>query len=62
VPIVSDPPLARLVYRQVELGQMIPEELFAAVAQVLAYVYRIAGRRTRTRPPARRARPAIGAG
>jgi len=29
---------------------------------VLAYVYRIAGRRTRTRPPARRARPAIGAG
>jgi flagellar biosynthetic protein FlhB len=49
VPIVSDPPLARTVYRQVEIGQLIPEELFAAVAQVLAYVYRIAGRRTHAR-------------
>jgi flagellar biosynthesis protein FlhB len=61
VPIVSDPPLARTVYRQVELGQMIPEELFAAVAQVLAYVYRIAGRRARARParPPRPTRRAI---
>jgi flagellar biosynthesis protein FlhB len=47
VPIVSDPPLARMLYRQVELGAQIPEDLFAAVAQVLAYVYRIAGRRSR---------------
>jgi flagellar biosynthesis protein FlhB len=49
VPIVSDPPLARAVYRQVDLGALIPEELFAGVAEVLAYVYRIAGRRTRAR-------------
>jgi flagellar biosynthetic protein FlhB len=55
VPIVSDPPLARAVYRQVEIGSMIPEELFAAVAEVLAYVYRIAGRRTHARRPARAA-------
>ncbi len=56
VPIVSDPPLARTLYRQVDLGEQIPEELFAGVAQVLAYVYRIAGRR---RHAARRQRVAL---
>jgi flagellar biosynthesis protein FlhB len=45
VPIVPDPPLARSLHASVELGQMIPAELYAAVAQVLAFVYRIAGRR-----------------
>jgi flagellar biosynthetic protein FlhB len=45
VPIVPDPPLARSLHASVEVGQQIPEELFQAVAQVLAYVYRVAGRR-----------------
>ncbi|HEU4976373.1 MAG TPA: flagellar biosynthesis protein FlhB [Baekduia sp.] len=45
VPIVPDPPLARSLHATVEVGHMIPEELFQAVAQVLAYVYRVAGRR-----------------
>jgi flagellar biosynthesis protein FlhB len=45
VPIVPDPPLARSLHATVEVGQMIPEELFQAVAQILAYVYRVAGRR-----------------
>jgi flagellar biosynthetic protein FlhB len=45
VPIVPDPPLARSLNATVEVGQQIPEELFQAVAQVLAYVYRVAGRR-----------------
>jgi flagellar biosynthesis protein FlhB len=45
VPIVPDPPLARSLHASVEIGQMIPVELYAAVAQVLAFVYRIAGRR-----------------
>jgi flagellar biosynthesis protein FlhB len=45
VPIVPDPPLARSLHASVELGQMIPAELYAAVAQVLAFVYRMAGRR-----------------
>jgi flagellar biosynthetic protein FlhB len=44
VPIVSDPPLARALHQSVEIGQIIPEELYAAVARVLAYVYRLAGR------------------
>jgi len=45
VPIVPDPPLARSLHAAVELGQMIPAELYAAVAQVLAFVYRLAGRK-----------------
>jgi flagellar biosynthesis protein FlhB len=45
VPIVPDPPLARSLHSTVEVGQQIPEELFQAVAQILAYVYRVAGRR-----------------
>jgi len=45
VPVVPDPPLARSLYATVEVGREIPEELFQAVAQVLAYVYRIANRR-----------------
>ena len=45
VPIVPDPPLARALHGSTEIGQMIPEELYAAVAQVLAFVYRMAGRR-----------------
>ncbi len=49
VPIVPDPPLARSLHRSVEIGQMIPAELFAAVAQVLAFVYKMAGRRRASR-------------
>ena len=44
VPIVPDPPLARSLHAGVEIGQLIPEELFHAVAQVLAFVYRMAAR------------------
>ena len=45
VPIVSNAPLARALYREVDLGQQIPEDFFQAVAEVLAFVYRTAGRR-----------------
>jgi flagellar biosynthetic protein FlhB len=45
VMIVPDPPLARTLYANVEIGRQIPEELFQAVAQLLAYVYRVAGLR-----------------
>ncbi len=40
VPIVENPPLARSLYRSVEVGQAIPFELYAAVAAILAYLYR----------------------
>ncbi len=45
IPVVPDPPLARALHKNVEVGRAIPEDLYAAVAQVLAYVYRVAGRR-----------------
>jgi flagellar biosynthesis protein FlhB len=45
VPLVPDPPLARELYRVVEVDQMIPADLYAAVAQVLAFVYRMAARK-----------------
>lgn len=40
VPIVENPPLARSLYRSVEVGHAIPVELYAAVAAILAYLYR----------------------
>ena len=45
VMIVPDPPLARTLYATVDVGRQIPEDLFHAVAQLLAYVYRVAGLR-----------------
>ena len=40
IPIVENPPLARSLYRHVEPGQAIPFDLYAAVAAILAYLYR----------------------
>jgi flagellar biosynthetic protein FlhB len=40
VPIIENPPLARSLYRLVEPGQAIPVDLYAAVAAILAYLYR----------------------
>jgi len=46
VPIVERKELARSLYRDVEVGQEIPNEFYAAVAEILAYVYRLSGRRS----------------
>jgi len=46
IPIIENRPLARQLYKTVREGDEIPEELFKAVAQVLAYVYRIKNRLT----------------
>ncbi|MDR3723803.1 MAG: EscU/YscU/HrcU family type III secretion system export apparatus switch protein [Terracidiphilus sp.] len=40
VPILENPPLARSLYRSVEVGQPIPADLYAAVASILAFLYR----------------------
>lgn len=40
VPLVPNPPLARALYKQCEIGDAVPKELFQPVAEVLAYVYR----------------------
>jgi len=41
VPIVENPPLARALYQSVDVGQEIPAELYRAVAEILAYIYRL---------------------
>lgn len=41
VPIVENPPLARALYKSAEVGQEIPAHLYRAVAEVLAYIFRL---------------------
>ena len=45
VPIVENRPLARALYDLVEVGREIPEHLYKAVAEVLAFVYKLKGKR-----------------
>lgn len=49
VPIVEKPELARSLYRNVEIGHPVPEDVFLAVAEVLAFVYRIDQREEKIR-------------
>jgi len=41
VPLFEAPPLARALYHMVKIGQEIPNDLYRAVAQVLAYIYQL---------------------
>ena len=41
ISVIEAPPLARALYRQAKVGQEIPVKLYAAVAQVLSYVYQL---------------------
>ena len=41
VPLVSAPPLARVLFRYVELGREVPSPLYVAIAQILTYVYHL---------------------
>jgi len=43
IPLVENPPVARLLHAKVEVGQSIPDEMFKAVAEILAYVYSLKG-------------------
>ena len=44
IPIIENPPLAQALYRTVDIGQAIPAKLYAAVAEILAFIYRLQGR------------------
>ncbi len=52
IPIVERKPLARALYKTVEVGQEVPPEFYKAIAEILAYVYELAGGRFRKRSPA----------
>jgi flagellar biosynthetic protein FlhB len=47
VPLIENPPLAQALYKAVEVGQEIPADFYRAVAEVLAYIFKLMnGRRT----------------
>jgi flagellar biosynthetic protein FlhB len=50
VPLVENPPLAQALYKSVDVGRDIPPHLYRAVAEVLAYIYRLTAPK---RPPRR---------
>jgi flagellar biosynthesis protein FlhB len=45
IPIVENKPVAQLLYKTAKIDREIPEDLYQAVAEVLAYVYRLDRRR-----------------
>lgn len=44
VPVVQNPPLAQALHKVTDVGSLVPQRLYQAVAEVLAYVYRVSGR------------------
>jgi flagellar biosynthesis protein FlhB len=49
IPIVENKPVARALYAAVEVGGQVPEDLYQAVAEILAYVYRLSEKSGRRR-------------
>lgn len=47
IPILERKPLARALYKLVEVGHEIPEQFYSAVAEILAYVYELSGKMRR---------------
>jgi len=45
IPIVENPPVARGIYASVEVNAFIPSELFKPVAEILAYIYKLKGKK-----------------
>ena len=45
IPIVERKPLAQMLYKDVDIGKPVPTDAYAAVAEVLAYVYQLKGKK-----------------
>jgi flagellar biosynthetic protein FlhB len=58
VPILERKPLARALYKMVEVGHEIPEQFYSAVAEILAYVYELTGK-VKKRAPGNRPIPGL---
>ena len=41
IPVIQNPPLCRAIYKAARIGQEIPVDLYEAVAEILAFVYRL---------------------
>ncbi|MCB9851806.1 MAG: flagellar biosynthesis protein FlhB [Phycisphaerales bacterium] len=49
IPIIERKPLAQALYKTVEVGQEVPEHFYQAIAEILAYVYRLSGKKLNKR-------------
>ncbi|RKX25687.1 MAG: flagellar biosynthesis protein FlhB [Candidatus Zixiibacteriota bacterium] len=47
IPIIEDKPLARSLFKMCEIGQIVPANLYRAVAEILAHIYRLKGKAVR---------------
>jgi len=50
VPVVENKPLARAIYESMEIGEEIPEHLYKAMAEVLAFIYKLKGKKRGASP------------
>jgi flagellar biosynthetic protein FlhB len=55
VPIIEKPPLARKLYKEVKVGREVPSGLYGAIAELLAYLYKIGNARIREKLSATKA-------
>ena len=53
VPVIENKPLARAIYESMEIGEEIPEHLYKAMAEVLAFIYKLKGAKKRGASSAR---------
>jgi flagellar biosynthesis protein FlhB len=53
IPVIENKPLARTIFKTMKIGQIIPKELFVAVAEVLSYVFRLRKKKIARSRPAR---------
>ena len=44
IPVIEDKPLARAIFKMCEVGDLIPDKLYRAVAEILAHIYRLRGK------------------
>ena len=51
IPIIENKPLARTIFKTMKIGQIIPKDLFVAVAEVLSYVYRLKKKKMKRSSP-----------
>lgn len=53
IPVIENKPLARAIFKTMKIGQVIPRDLFVAVAEVLSYVFRLKRKRKKANPSAK---------
>lgn len=52
IPIIERKPLAQALFKTVEVGQEVPEQFYKAIAEILAYVYQLSGKKMKPRSAA----------